>query len=146
MRITADAVIAFCFLVFCAIAGYLTRDIPDVGMGAKLGPDFFPTVLIATIALLSAVLLIRTVIAKDIEKYEKLGSGVLTKMVLFFLLMFVYASFYLAVGWLVSAGAFFVIAMLALGERRLLHVVVIPAGIVLLVYLVFTKLMQVYLP
>ena len=133
-------------LVFCAIAGYLTRDIPDVGMGAKLGPDFFPTILIASIALLSAVLLVRTVIAKNIETYEKLGSGVFAKMALFFLLMFVYATFYLAVGWLVSAGAFFVVAMLALGERRLLHVVVVPAGIILLVFFVFTKLMQVYLP
>ncbi len=134
------------FLLFCAVAGYLTRSIPNVGMGAALGPDFFPTVLIASIALLAAILLIRSVIAKNVAQYEQLRSGIALKMLLFFLLMFVYATFYLSVGWIFSAGAFFAVAMLALGERRLLHVVVIPAGIVLAVYLCFTKLMQVYLP
>ena len=146
MRITADAIIAVILLFFCAFAAYLTQDVPDIGMGAKLGPSFFPTLSISLIAFLSTILLIRTIIAKNVEAYARLSSGILTKMALFLLLMFVYATFYLTIGWIFSAGAFFIIAMLALGERRLIHVVVIPAGIILLVFFLFTELMQVYLP
>ena len=146
MRIPVDTRLALVLLVFCGFAAYQTTQLPEVGTGTNLGPDFFPGVLVGAIAFCSAVLLIRSVIFPNIGTFTKMSGGLWLKLLLFLLLMIVYATFYITLSWLVSAAAFSVISMLALGERRLLHVVVIPAGIILGVYLCFTQIMKVYLP
>ncbi|MDL2209919.1 tripartite tricarboxylate transporter TctB family protein [Desulfovibrio sp. OttesenSCG-928-O18] len=146
MRLNVDFRIALILLAFCGFAAYKTAQLPEVGTGTNLGPDFFPAVLVGSIAFFSVILLLRSFIAPNIGTYEKMSGGLWLKLLLFLLLMIVYATFYLAVSWMLSAAAFFVLAMYSLGERRLLHVVVIPAGIILGVYFCFTKLMKVYLP
>ncbi len=64
----------------------------------------------------------------------------------FLLLMLAYAAAYEPIGYVVSSLVFFVAALLMVGERRWLQLLLVPPGVVLAVYLVFTKIMQVYMP
>lgn len=145
MRKPVDFWIAIVLFVFCGIAAFLTAGIPLAGTGTKWGPAFFPWLMIGGIAILAVVLLLRSF--KQAPPTEAGTSTVVYgKMALFLFLMLLYAAFYVHAGYLVATGIFFVVAMLLLGERRPLHVLVIPAGIIAGVYLVFTQIMKVYLP
>lgn len=154
MRKPVDFWIALILLAFCGYVAYLTTGIPTGGVGTRFGPAFFPWLLVFGIAALSLVLLLRSLYSLKTEAEGSAGetgrkgtpAKVLGKMALFLLLMLAYAASYVAIGYLVSSVVFFVVAMLMIGERRVLHVVVFPVCIVVGVYLVFTEIMQVYLP
>lgn len=148
MRKTVDFWIAVVLLVFCGIAAFLTNQVPDGGVGTKYGPSFFPWLMVLGIAALSVALLVKSIvkISSDTPPMKSTSKQVYAKMVLFLGLMFLYATFYIKAGYLISTVIFFMVAMLVLGERRPVHVVVVPAGIIVGIYLVFTKIMQVYLP
>ena len=150
MRKNADFWIGLILLAFCAWAAMLTTDISGGGTGTEAGPNFFPWVMIVGIAILSAALLARSLLRAQPQQGtadgDRTSLRMLAKLGFFLLLMLIYAACYVEAGYLISTGVFFVVAMLALGERRILHVVVIPAGIIAGVYLVFTQIMKVYMP
>jgi hypothetical protein len=145
---SVDFWIAVVLLAFCGIAALLTNQVPDGGMGTKFGPSFFPWLMILGISVLSLTLLVKSLIKpnRNSTSVKATSRKVLEKMGLFLLLMLLYATAYVRAGYLVATGVFFILAMLMLGERRPVHVVIVPAGIIAAVYLIFTQIMQVYLP
>jgi len=132
-------------LGFCAVAASLTLDVPTRGTGGTAGPDFVPWLMIGGISFFSLILLWRSQRAGAASAAAPKGR-VLAQLGGFLLMMLAYAAAYEPVGYLISSVVFFVVALLVLGERRLLHLLLLPPGVVLAVYLVFTKVMQVYLP
>lgn len=148
MRRNPDFWLAIGLLAFSVYAGILTSELSDVGTGTWAGPSFFPWLMVGSIALLSLGLLGRSLwrAGGRSEGGGKAGGSLLLKLGLFFVLMLAYAVLYVPAGYLISTISFFVIAMLVLGERRFAHLAVIPVGLVLSVYLVFTQVIKVYLP
>ncbi len=145
MSRNSDFWLSLVLLGFSAIAAALTLDVPAAGTGGTLGPSFVPWLMIAGIALGALILLWRS------QRHAELalappGARLLVKLGGFLLLMLVYATVYEPVGYLISSLVFFVVALLVLGERRWLQLVLVPPGVVLLVYVVFTQVMRVYLP
>lgn len=149
MRLSSDFWLALFFLAVSGVAAFLTRSLPGGGVQTELGSAFFPWLMVGGIALFSVLLLIRSLWRPPAKSPEGEGGNpvrVLGKLALFLLFMLAYALLFAQFGFLISTGAFFVVAMLALGERRLLHFLVIPACITAGVYLVFTQIMKVYIP
>ncbi|WP_316976916.1 tripartite tricarboxylate transporter TctB family protein [Shumkonia mesophila] len=145
----ADLWLALALLSFCVFAAVLTTGLSTVGTGTWAGPSFFPWLMIGGIALLSIALALRTLVTRQRQPQEGARTTsvrLAIKLALFFLLMVAYAAFYVQTGYIISTAAFFIIAMLVLGERKVLHFAVIPLGIILSVYLVFTQIIKVYLP
>lgn len=145
---SADFWLAIGFACFLAWVAHLTRDLPSGGIGTELGVGFVPWLCIVGLAILSAALLVRSVVrARQGEVFTvDLTPRLVAKLGVFAVLMLVYAFAYLPLGYLISTGVFFVVAMLALGERRPLHVVGYPAAITLGIWAIFVHLLKVVLP
>lgn len=140
-----DFWLSLCLLGMCGIAAALTLDVPGQGTGGTVGPDFLPWLMIGGITLFSLLLLWRSQ-REGAAAVANPGARVLAQLGGFLLMMLVYAAAYEPVGYIVSSLVFFVVALLVLGERRLLHLLLVPPGVVMAVYFVFTKVMQVYMP
>lgn len=132
-------------LVVSAIAAALTVDVPGGGTGGTAGPSFLPWLMIGGIALFSLILMWRSQRLAPAAQ-APFGARLLAQIGGFLALMLAYAWAYEPVGYLISSLVFFVVALLLLGERRLLQLVLVPPGVVVTVYLVFTHVMKVYMP
>ncbi len=144
----ADFWLAILLAIFALVAARLTLDLPEGGMSAELGAAFLPWLCIGGLGILAAMLLMRSVArSRHGEVFTvALSPRILAKLGVFALLMLVYGFAYLPLGYLASTSIFFVVAMLALGERRPLHVLVIPMVITLGVWAVFALGLKVVLP
>ncbi|MDR1827613.1 MAG: tripartite tricarboxylate transporter TctB family protein [Methylobacteriaceae bacterium] len=145
-----DTYVAIAFLMFCAFAWWRISKLPlGVGYEHTIGPEFFPGVMTATIALLSLALLGRSLWygALDAGEAPAMAAGnVLLRMALFIVLLVVYILIYEPLGFLVASAVILPAGMLLLGERRPLHIFVFPYVIIGLAYYGFTKIMMVPLP
>jgi putative tricarboxylic transport membrane protein len=143
-----DFWLAIALGAFILWAAQLTADLPAGGVGTEFGAGFVPWLCIGGLGILTALLLIRSV--RQSCRGERftvdLSPRLLTKLGVFVMLMLVYGFAYLPFGYLISTGIFFVVAMLALGERRVFHVAVIPAAITFGVWVVFVHVLKVILP
>jgi putative tricarboxylic transport membrane protein len=145
MTRNSDFWLSFVVLGFCAVASALTIDVPTGGTGGTVGPNFLPWLMIGGLSLFALILLWRSQRHTPAAQ-APFGARLLAQLGGFLLLMLAYAWAYEPIGYLVSSVVFFVVALLLLGERRLLQLVLVPPAIVGAVYVVFTYVMQVYMP
>lgn len=145
MRRNSDFWLSLGLLGFSALVAAWTLDVPSGGTGGTLGPNFLPWLMLAGIALGALGLLWRSQRHAEMAA-EAPAVRMLLKLGGFLLLMLVYAVAYEPSGYLVSSLVFFVVALLVLGERRWLQLLLVPPGVVGGVYVVFTQVMKVYLP
>lgn len=145
MTRNGDFWVSLCLLGLCSVAAALTLDVPTRGTGGTLGPTFVPWLMIGGISILSLRMLWRSQTIA-VAATARPSLRLLGQLCGFLLLMLAYAAAYEPVGYVVSSLVFFVLALLMVGERRWLQLVLVPPGVVLAVYLVFTKIMQVYMP
>lgn len=145
-----DTYVAIVFLLFCGFAWWQIRKLPlGVGYAHTIGPEFFPGVMTVAIAVLAAMLLVRSLWRGLIEGGEDptLAAGnILMRMGLFIALLVVYILCYEPLGFLLASGIVLPAGMFLLGERRLLHMFLFPYIIIALGYIGFTKIMMVPLP
>jgi putative tricarboxylic transport membrane protein len=148
MRISTELWLTLFVFALSSLAAFLTHSLSTGGLSTELGPAFFPWMMVIGMFAFSVLLLVRSIWNKQIVKGEtpSINWKLLGKLALFLVYMGLYATFYVQVGYLVSTGIFFVLAMLTLGERRPLHFLVIPLLITGGVYLVFTQILNVYIP
>ncbi len=145
MTRNSDFWLSFVVLGLCAIASALTLDVPSSGTGGTVGPSFLPWLMIGGMSAFALLLLWRSQ-RQTPAAQAPLGHRLLAQLGGFLLLMLAYAWAYEPLGYLVSSIVFFVAALLLLSERRLLQLLLVPPGVVGAVYLVFTYLLQVYMP
>ena len=145
MKINSDFWISIGLLVLSAVAAALTTEVPSQGTGQGAGPNFVPWLMVAGVALASLVLLWRSQRQAPAAQ-ARTSVKMLAQLGGFLLLMLAYAAAYEPVGYIISSLVFFVVALLVLGERRLLPLLAVPPGVVVGVYLVFTQVMKVYMP
>ncbi len=145
-----DTYVALAFLLFCGFAWRQIARLPlGVGYENTIGPEFFPGVMTVTIAVLSLALLVRSLWRGLIEGGESpaLAAGnILLRMGLFIALLVLYILIYEPLGFLAASCIVLPAGMLLLGERRLMHVIVLPFILIGLGYVGFTKVMMVPLP
>ncbi|CAK7005434.1 MAG: hypothetical protein DELT_00214 [Desulfovibrio sp.] len=146
----SDTYVAVIFLLFCGFAWYQIARLPlGVGYENTIGPEFFPGVMTATIAVLSAALLVRSLWRGSLQSAEATSYAaghILARVLCFLVLLVAYILIYEPLGFLLASGIALPAGMLLLGERRPLHVCILPWVIVGLAYFGFTKLMMVPLP
>lgn len=145
-----DTYVAVIFLLFCGFAWWQIKKLPlGVGYEHTIGPEFFPGVMTASIAVLSVMLLVRSLWRGLIEggADPTLAAGnVLMRMGLFLALLVVYILIYEPFGFLLASVIALPAGMFLLGERRPLHMFLFPCIIIALGYIGFTKIMMVPLP
>ena len=145
-----DTYIGTAFLLFCAVAWWLVSDLPTgAGYSKMIGPEFFPGLMAAVIAILSFVLVVRSLwrgAAISGEDFGVATGKVLLRIVLFVALLVVYVLLYEPLGFLLSSLLVLPVGMVMLDERRWMQVVFFPAFIVVLFYFIFTKVIMVPLP
>ena len=145
-----DTYVGIVFLLFCGFAWWQVTKLPlGVGYEKTIGPEFFPGVMTATIAILSVALIFRSLWRSTHASEEKptLAAGnILLRIALFIVLLLVYILIYEPLGFLLSSGLVLPAGMLMLGERRPSQILLFPALIIGLGYLGFTKVMMVPLP
>lgn len=145
MSRNSDFWLSLVLLGFSALVAGWTVDVPSAGTGGTLGPSFLPWTMIVGIAVFALMLLWRSQRQGQVSIASP-NLHVLAKLAGFLLLMLVYAAIYEPVGYVISSLAFFIVGLLALGERRWLQVALVPPAVVGGVYLVFAQVMKVYLP
>jgi len=148
MRISTDLWLTFVVFGLSALAAILTNNLSAGGLGTGVGPAFFPWLMVFGMLFFTILLLIRTLWERQAAAQDNPGINwkLLGKLALFLIYMTLYAAFYVKVGYLISTSAFFILSMLTLGERRPIRFLVVPLCITGGVYLVFTKLLDVYIP
>lgn len=145
-----DTYVALVFLLFCGFAWWQIGKLPlGVGYEKTIGPEFFPKVMTATIAILSFLLLGRSLWRGSLQSSEETGYAagkVLLRMGAFLVLLLIYSLIYEPLGFLLASAIILPAGMLLLSERRITHVIVFPLIIIALAYYGFTELMMVPLP
>lgn len=148
-KANSDTVAGAAFLLFCSFAWWRIKALPlGVGYENTIGPEFFPAVMTGAIAVLSILLMARSIWSGQVaEKGPSLAAkATLLRMGLFIILLTVYVFIYEILGFVLASVIILPCGMFMLGERRLLHIFLFPCILVGLAWLAFTKVMMVPLP
>lgn len=154
-----DALYSLGFLGFCLFSGWQILGISGRADDASSNPALFPALVTGLLALLSGVLLLRGYLAGRRARAVSAGPvpatapeakgslrGTVLMCAAMFALLFLYAFCYERLGFFASSAGFFLLGMILLREKRILHAIVIPVLLITAIYLLFTKVMMVYLP
>ncbi len=149
-KVNSDTWVGIIFLIFCSFAWWQIEKLPlGVGYEKTIGPEFFPGVMTAAVAFFSLLLVLRSIWGQSLVTSKSpamAAAGTLARMGLFIALLVVYVFIYEMLGFLLASAIILPTGMFLLGERRLLHIFLIPCGLIILAWLVFTKVMMVSLP
>lgn len=148
-KANADTAAGAAFLLFCSFAWWRIKALPlGVGYENTIGPEFFPAVMTAAIAVFSILLIARSLWMRTAEEQGPTlaTKSTLLRMGLFIILLTVYVFIYEILGFVLASVIILPAGMFMLGERRLLHIFLFPCILVGLAWLAFTKVMMVPLP
>ena len=137
-------------LAFCIVVAWFTLFIKRGMTSSVAGPSMIPWLMIAVIALLSLVLMGRS-IRSEREGVVEEGIAMpdmrtLLIMLGFVLLLVAYAAAFYPVGYIPATLITFVVGLWLLGERRWYILVLFPLVMTFAVYFGFTHLLSVWLP
>ncbi|WP_134672355.1 tripartite tricarboxylate transporter TctB family protein [Halorussus marinus] len=121
-----------------------SRDFPS-GFGETPGAAFFPRVIAATIALLAAVLLVRSVVARD-PRTHSVGTEAVVRFAVPAGFLLAYVLVMPAVGFVLGTLGFLVGLMWYSGVRRLRTSVPLGVAIAVVLHYVFRAFLRVPLP
>lgn len=146
----SDTWIGIIFIFFCGFALWQIKQLPaGVGYENTIGPEFFPTVMTGAIAVFSGALIVRSLWGHGVTGASSpaLAAGAtLARMGLFIALIAFYVFIYEILGFVLASAIVLPTGMFLLGERRILHAIILPCILVGLAWLAFTKIMMVPLP
>lgn len=149
-KANSDTWVGIIFLLFCSFAWWQITRLPlGVGYENTIGPEFFPAVMTAAVAVLSGCLIARSLWGMAVSGRESpaLAAGAtLARMGLFIAILVAYVFIYEILGFVLASALILPTGMFVLGERRLLHIFIFPCILIGLAWLVFTKVMMVPLP
>lgn len=144
---TSDMWIGLGLLLFSAFAVWRTMKIKVPPEATIAGTSFVPWLMIGGIVLLSFGLIFRAVLSSVADKtIEVPDPATLVKMGFFTLVMIVYAAGFMTFGYIPSTIAVFIIGLLLFRERRLVILIIFPLIMTGLIYLGFTRILNVWLP
>ncbi len=138
-----DSLIGVCLIAFCAFVLWLTTGFDEVPamLSQNVPPTFFPRLVLAIIAALSAVLVLKG-LRKERQRHERIERSV-----------FVTAAIIAVAGVLLSfVGTFVTLCLVAIvlplawGERRKHLIGALALGVPVGVYVVFTLALGVRFP
>jgi hypothetical protein len=138
-----DSLIGVCLIAFCAFVLWLTTGFDEVPamLSQNVPPTFFPRLVLAIIAMLSAILVVQG-LRKERQQHERVAPAV-----------FVTAAIIAVAGALLSfIGTFATLCLVAVvlplawGERRKHLIGALAIGVPIAVYIVFTLALGVRFP
>ncbi|MFV0383484.1 tripartite tricarboxylate transporter TctB family protein [Paracoccus sp. (in: a-proteobacteria)] len=132
-------------LVLCALVAWRTLHIRQGFSNSVAGPSFVPWLVIGATAILSGVL-IRRGLRRGDGVVALPDRGTFYILAGFAVLLLAYAAAFYPVGYIPTTLAAFVLGLWLIGERKLPVLIGFPVVMTAAVYLVFTKLLSVWLP
>lgn len=135
-------------LLLFALAGYaLSMNLVDVNSTAKYGPDFFPKLILATLAIFAIVLVVSG--AKKIRNSKSMlgiNKTVVFNIFLFILILIGYIMLFFTTGFIISTVVFLLIGQWVFGIRKIPVVIVTTITIPIALFFVFTVFFKIPLP
>lgn len=142
----SDRWIGFALLGLCAFTTWNTIGMRGQASNTIAGTSFVPWIMIASLTLLSLILIFRSYRTSSNLQIEMPSKTTFIKMAIFTVILIVYASLFMTVGYLISTYIVFVAGLALFGERKPVALLILPAVMTGGVYLGFTKLLKVWLP
>lgn len=142
----SDRWIGFTLLGVCAFTGWNTVGMRGQAGNTVAGSSFVPWIMIASLTLLSLILIVRSLRVSSASQIEMPSKSTFIKMAIFTVILIVYAAMFMTVGYLISTYIVFVAGLALFGERKPLALFILPLVMTGGVYLGFTKLLKVWLP
>ncbi|MFH1803916.1 MAG: tripartite tricarboxylate transporter TctB family protein [Pseudomonadota bacterium] len=134
-------------LVFCGFAAWRTSLVKAQATNTVAGPAFLPWVMIGLLAILSAALIARALKNRTgTTTIPMPDKKILARMGIFTLLLVAYAAAFMPMGYLPSTLITFCVGLYLIGERRPAALIAFPLLTTGIIYLGFTKFLQVWLP
>lgn len=141
-NIVAGAVL----LAFSAGYAWLANALPERSLPNTPGPSFFPLVVIALVAVLSAALLVQGIAALR-ARDESIRPGKVSPVAALAIAAFlVYLALLPVAGFVVAGIAFFAALMFLYGSRRPLHIALASTILPVVLFAVFRYGFQIGLP
>lgn len=144
LEIKKELIVTLIFDIFAFAYWYSARKLSATAM-------MFPMLLLIGIAIFSIMSFIQGIhVSKELNELqhdgEEVNFGITKKLLLFLTLTLVMLIFYKPVGFVISIFVYLLFAMLILGMRKKLVLVLVPAFIDAFVFLVFKAWLEVPLP
>lgn len=137
---------AAALLAFSAWYAWLATGLPERSLPNTPGPSFFPLLIVAFIALLSAALLYKGIMGLRTQE-KSTRDGVPTRTAWFMLAAFaIYLTLLPVAGFILASIGFFAVLMLLYGERRPAVIALASTGVTVLLFLIFRYGFQIVLP
>lgn len=146
---SSDIGIGLGLLLFCGFATWRTLGIRVPPEDTIAGTSFLPWIMIGGIALMSLILIGRALLRlrrdenSDIPIPEK---ATFMKMGLFTILMVAYAALFMTFGYIPTTLVVFIVGLILFQERRIPVLILFPVLMTGLIYLGFTRILNVWLP
>jgi putative tricarboxylic transport membrane protein len=147
----SDIISGLLFVVFSTGVYLIALQLPP-GRGNAPGPAFFPELTAVLGVVVGLAICVRAAVAlrrragSPTRRVTGDSVGDALRLALLLAVSIAYVVGLRPVGFLIASGLFLVVSLLILGERRVLILVLVPAGLTGVIHLVFTSLLGLRLP
>lgn len=122
---------------------------PELKHADKLGPDFWPQLVLGVIVILSGILVFFDFLSRRIEKpvteFSE-GKPHTKRLILAIILTLSYGFSVPWLGFLLSIFILQILFLLVLSEKKVIVIVFLPLGLTVSIYLIFIKILYIPLP
>ncbi len=117
--------------------------------GTAMGPGVWPIILSVVLVLLAVVQIVQTMLGKNHESEENpidFKSPAMKRIYITAALVVVFAVLLKVLGFYIAMAFLLIAVMYLLGERNPRALVLVPAGILIFIYIVFVVLLKLNMP
>lgn len=143
----ADIISAVVGLILCAYVWFTTATFPEDAV-MKIGPDFFPRILVIAMVIACGLLLFQALTTKIVRKAETLSfkDAGIQRALLILALALVYISVMEFLGFIIATVLCMVTMMYILKLRKVTQMLLVSLGTAIAVNLAFTGFLDIQLP
>jgi len=145
-----ELVFSLLIILVSAVLLWIAQSFRGMGIYAKLGPNFWPTLVLLSLIVLGVVVSVASV--RKISREKSWGEPILTmdrgkmRLLAAFGLIVVYLILIKLLGFILTTPPFMVLFMLLLGEKSKGWMLSVSVGMTAIIVIMFTKAMYVPLP
>lgn len=136
-----DIAATLLLLIFAVVMFVLTLDFPAPGQPNDPGTAALPRMIAVALGVLGLTQLLRP---EEVEALPRGGAALRVGGIL--ALLFVYVALFEALGFLIATGLFLLGALLLAGIKQVPYLILVPVGVSVVLFYLFSELLEVSLP
>lgn len=141
---TRDIFLSLVIIIFAAMAFIYSN---NFSTNEFYGPDFFPKIITIFMAILGVYMLISSVLRKRKSTEEFIiNKHLITKIILFIVLMAAYFSLFFVVGFIISSIIFLIVAQWIFGVKNKIILFAVSILVPIGLFVFFTQLFNIPIP